>query len=132
MGYGYIHVTPQAPATFYPAIKQKQHPCTSYRPCHSHCMYANEQYMEGIPYKIISYFFLYIASSSDKKILADTHRLAGHVSRSDLMNISISLIPIVSLFAGILIFIMPRLLSTIVATYLIVVGLSGLFGHFLK
>jgi hypothetical protein len=48
------------------------------------------------------------------------------------MNISITLIPIVSLIAGILIFVMPRLLSTIVAVYLIAVGLMGLFGHLLK
>lgn len=44
------------------------------------------------------------------------------------MNITLHLIPIVSLFAGILILIMPRLLSTIVAVYLIMVGLFGLFG----
>lgn len=44
------------------------------------------------------------------------------------MNLTIHLIPIVSLLAGILIFIMPRLLSTIVAIYLIMVGLVGLFG----
>jgi hypothetical protein len=50
------------------------------------------------------------------------------------MNITLSLVPIVSLIAGILIFIMPRLLSTIVAIYLIMVGLVGLFGsgHFLR
>ncbi len=44
------------------------------------------------------------------------------------MNISITLVPIVSLIAGIVILVMPRLLSTIVAIYLIVVGLVGLFG----
>ena len=44
------------------------------------------------------------------------------------MNISLQLVPIVSLLAGILILIMPRLLSTIVAVYLIMVGLVGLFG----
>lgn len=44
------------------------------------------------------------------------------------MNISLQLVPIVSLLAGILILIMPRLLSTIVAVYLILVGLFGLFG----
>jgi hypothetical protein len=49
------------------------------------------------------------------------------------LNITLNLIPIVSLIAGILILVMPRLLSTIVAIYLIVVGLVGLFGngHFL-
>ena len=45
-----------------------------------------------------------------------------------IMNITLHLIPIVSLIAGILILIMPRLLSTIVAIYLIMVGLVGLFG----
>ncbi|MDQ9169423.1 DUF3096 domain-containing protein [Oxalobacteraceae bacterium R-40] len=44
------------------------------------------------------------------------------------MNTTISLIPIASLAAGILILVMPRLLPTIVAIYLIVVGLAGLFG----
>jgi hypothetical protein len=44
------------------------------------------------------------------------------------MNITLGLAPLVSLIAGILILIVPRLLSTIVAVYLIVVGLIGLFG----
>ncbi|WP_151448954.1 DUF3096 domain-containing protein [Lacisediminimonas profundi] len=44
------------------------------------------------------------------------------------MNITLSLVPVVSIFAGILILVIPRLLSTIVAVYLIVVGLVGLFG----
>ena len=38
--------------------------------------------------------------------------------------------PLVSLIAGILILIIPRLLSTIVAIYLIVIGLAGLLGRF--
>ena len=37
--------------------------------------------------------------------------------------------PIVALIAGILILIMPRLLNCIVAIYLILIGLVGLFGH---
>jgi hypothetical protein len=49
------------------------------------------------------------------------------------MNITLSLVPIVSLIAGILILVMPRLLNFIVAIYLIMIGLVGLFGsgHFL-
>ena len=39
----------------------------------------------------------------------------------------IALTPLVSLIAGILILIMPRLLNYIVAIYLIIVGLLGLF-----
>ena len=44
------------------------------------------------------------------------------------MNIHLALGPLVSLIAGILILVMPRLLNYIVAIYLIVIGLIGLFG----
>ncbi|HEX5539423.1 MAG TPA: DUF3096 domain-containing protein [Methylophilaceae bacterium] len=44
------------------------------------------------------------------------------------MNIHLSLAPLVSLIAGILILIMPRLLNYIVALYLIIIGIIGLFG----
>ena len=40
--------------------------------------------------------------------------------------------PLIALLAGILILIMPRLLNYIVALYLIIIGLSGLFPHFLR
>jgi DUF3096 family protein len=40
---------------------------------------------------------------------------------------AIALSPLLALIAGILILIMPRLLNYIVAVYLIVVGLTGLF-----
>ena len=40
--------------------------------------------------------------------------------------------PIVALIAGILILIIPRLLNIIVAVYLILVGLLGLFPHLLR
>jgi hypothetical protein len=47
------------------------------------------------------------------------------------MNIHISntiLAPLVSLIAGVLILVIPRLLNYIVALYLIIIGLIGLFG----
>ncbi|TAK83897.1 MAG: DUF3096 domain-containing protein [Betaproteobacteria bacterium] len=44
------------------------------------------------------------------------------------MNITLSLAPLLSLVAGILILVVPRLLSYIVAAYLIVAGILGLFG----
>ena len=44
------------------------------------------------------------------------------------MNITLALTPLVSLIAGILILIIPRLLNYIVAIYLIVIGLIGLLG----
>jgi hypothetical protein len=40
---------------------------------------------------------------------------------------SLPLTPLISLIAGVVILIMPRLLNYIVALYLIVVGLIGLF-----
>jgi len=42
------------------------------------------------------------------------------------MHIILTAEPVVSLIAGILIFVMPHLLSYIVASYLIVIGLMGL------
>ncbi|MDB5764779.1 MAG: hypothetical protein JWQ21_3774 [Herminiimonas sp.] len=44
------------------------------------------------------------------------------------MNINLALAPLVSLIAGILILVAPRLLNFIVAIYLIVIGLIGVFG----
>jgi len=44
------------------------------------------------------------------------------------MNLHLSMGPLLSLIAGILIFIVPRLLNYIVAIYLIAIGLIGLFG----
>jgi hypothetical protein len=41
---------------------------------------------------------------------------------------TLSLAPIVSLLAGILILVAPRMLNFIVAIYLILIGLLGLFG----
>ena len=44
------------------------------------------------------------------------------------MNFNLSLTPLISLLAGILILLVPRLLNYIVAIYLILIGLVGLFG----
>ena len=41
------------------------------------------------------------------------------------MNLHLSLTPLISLLAGILILVMPKLLNFIVAIYLIVIGLIG-------
>ena len=48
------------------------------------------------------------------------------------MNLHLAIGPLVSLIAGILILIVPRLLNFIVAIYLILIGLLGLFGSGLK
>ncbi len=51
------------------------------------------------------------------------------------MNMTLSIGPVVSLIAGILILVVPRLLNYIVAIYLILIGLIGLFGtgsHYLR
>lgn len=44
------------------------------------------------------------------------------------MNVNLTLAPLVSLIAGILILVVPRLLNYIVAIYLIIIGLIGIFG----
>jgi hypothetical protein len=44
------------------------------------------------------------------------------------MSLHLTIGPVVSLIAGILILVVPRLLNYIVAIYLIVMGLLGLFG----
>jgi hypothetical protein len=45
------------------------------------------------------------------------------------MSMSLSIGPLVALIAGILILIVPRLLNYIVAIYLIITGVLGLFPH---
>ncbi|MEP6939033.1 MAG: DUF3096 domain-containing protein [Rudaea sp.] len=45
------------------------------------------------------------------------------------MTLSIHMLsPLIALIAGILILVMPRLLNYVIALYLIVIGLLGLFG----
>lgn len=44
------------------------------------------------------------------------------------MNMTLTVGPLISLIAGILILVVPRLLNYIVAIYLIIIGLIGLFG----
>jgi Protein of unknown function (DUF3096) len=53
---------------------------------------------------------------------ADVRRTGGE------MNLHLSIAPVVALIAGVLILIMPKLLNYIIAIYLIVIGLLGLFG----
>jgi len=48
------------------------------------------------------------------------------------MVLNITLLqPIVALLAGILILLVPRILNYVVAIYLIIVGVTGLWPHFL-
>jgi hypothetical protein len=44
------------------------------------------------------------------------------------MSMNFSIGPLVALIAGVLILVVPRLLNYIVAIYLIIIGLLGLFG----
>lgn len=44
------------------------------------------------------------------------------------LHLHVMLAPIIALIAGILILVVPRLLNYIVAIYLIIIGLVGLFG----
>jgi putative Mn2+ efflux pump MntP len=45
---------------------------------------------------------------------------------------TIVLQPLVALIAGILILVIPRLLNFIVAVYLIIIGITGLWPHLLR
>ena len=49
-------------------------------------------------------------------------------SKGAAINLNLTIGPLVALIAGILILVIPRLLNYIVALYLIVIGLLGLFG----
>jgi Protein of unknown function (DUF3096) len=44
------------------------------------------------------------------------------------MSLNLGITPIISLLAGIVILLVPRMLNYVVAIYLIVIGLLGLFG----
>jgi Protein of unknown function (DUF3096) len=44
------------------------------------------------------------------------------------LNLHLALAPLISLLAGILILVVPRMLNFIVAIYLIAIGLIGIFG----
>ncbi|MBV9890391.1 MAG: DUF3096 domain-containing protein [Rhizobacter sp.] len=48
------------------------------------------------------------------------------------MQMTLAIGPLIALIAGILILIVPRLLNFIVAIYLIIIGLLGLFGGHLN
>ena len=61
-------------------------------------------------------------------MLATYTVLAPPTDKEIPMNLTMSIGPLISLIAGILILIMPRLLNYIVAIYLIAIGLLGLFG----
>jgi hypothetical protein len=56
------------------------------------------------------------------------YRMPAETTPEVRMNVTLSAGPLVSLIAGILILIVPRMLNYIVALYLIVIGLLGLFG----
>ena len=51
-----------------------------------------------------------------------------NIERESLMNLHLTIGPMMSLIAGVLILVVPRLLNYIVAIYLIMMGLLGLFG----
>lgn len=57
------------------------------------------------------------------------YHLTSSQNPKAIMNISLAIAPIVSLIAGILILVVPRMLNYIVAIYLIVIGILGLFPH---
>jgi len=63
---------------------------------------------------------------SIRAIDAPRKAIGPEVRRELSMHIHLTMAPIVSLVAGILILVIPRLLNYIVAIYLIIIGLLGL------
>jgi hypothetical protein len=64
--------------------------------------------------------------------LAERHEVVRVIPQEEIvmnLSMSLSLAPIVALIAGLLILVVPRLLNYIVAIYLIITGLLGLFPH---
>ena len=53
---------------------------------------------------------------------------SGRQTKDPTVNIHLGLTPVISLLAGILILIMPKLLNYIIAFYLIAIGLIGILG----
>ena len=51
-----------------------------------------------------------------------------YLRKASNMTLQFGLAPIISLIAGILILVQPKLLNYVVAIYLILIGLIGLFG----
>ena len=51
--------------------------------------------------------------------------MPGGACGAESMNIHLSLTPLISLIAGVLILVMPKLLNLIVAVYLIAIGIVG-------
>jgi hypothetical protein len=66
--------------------------------------------------------------ASSDGLLEPTRRRPVFAFHTTTMNIHLGLTPLISLVAGILILVMPRLLNFIIAIYLIAIGLVGLFG----
>ena len=66
-----------------------------------------------------------------KKPLVPVNHLEGHVYATQLEFGPVEP-PLVALIVGILILVVPRLLNFLVAIYLIIVGVSGLWPHLLR
>jgi len=72
-----------------------------------------------------------VSTMKSTAVKATTMEAAAMETAAMAVNV-VLLQPLVALLAGILILIMPRLLNYIVAIYLIVIGVSGLWPHLLR
>jgi len=66
--------------------------------------------------------------SNQSRPIATIRNHHFYQNKGAIMDIHLSLGPLVALIAGILILVVPRLLNFIVAIYLILIGLIGVFG----
>lgn len=69
----------------------------------------------------------YVRQRTGRRGVHSYHRTTTKIG-SRPVNMTFSFAPVVALIAGVLILVMPRLLNYIVALYLIITGLFGLFG----
>jgi hypothetical protein len=69
-----------------------------------------------------------VAPRGTAEVLERILRAPSPWAGDTLVNVTLAIGPLIALIAGILILIVPRLLNYIVAIYLIVIGLLGLFG----
>ena len=69
-----------------------------------------------------------MSPSEVEAIKGSTQRFETRRNQGAVMNIHVAIGPLVALIAGILILAVPRLLNYIVALYLIIIGIIGLFG----
>jgi hypothetical protein len=72
-----------------------------------------------------------LPDSTPASATAEKHRIAAGGGQMDFTLTAVTIQPLIALLAGILILIVPRILNYVVAIYLILIGIFGLFPNLL-